>query len=108
MALIARFGPKEMLKFKLRALVEGGKKGGERSGEVRRREIKPWAEHATELAIGICGEFPDAADEPVAVEIVTRWKRETPPPGVRTLKRFLPELRKAGKLPKRAKRKGFV
>jgi hypothetical protein len=109
MALIARFRPEEVLKFKLRAQVEGGERGGKKSGEARRRENKPWARPATDLAIVIYAELPDASDETIAVEIMSRWKLERPlHPGVRTLKRFVSELRKAGKLPKRAKRKGFV
>jgi hypothetical protein len=102
-ALIARFGPEEVLKFKLRALVEGGQRGGKKSGEARRRENKPWARHATDLAQAICAELPDASHENVALEIVGRWKLERPPPGVRTLEKFVSELRKAETLPKRAK-----
>jgi hypothetical protein len=103
MTLTARFGPEEVLKLKLRALVEGGQKGGKQSGKTRSRENKPWAPHATDLARVIYAELPDASDEDIAVEIVTRWKLETPPPKVRTLERFVSELREAKKLPKRAK-----
>jgi hypothetical protein len=104
MALIARFEREEVLKWKLRALVEGGKKGGKKSGEVRRRENKPWAPHATDLAIVICGELADPSDENVAMEIVSRWKLEEPlPPTVRWLAKFVSDLREAGTLPKRAK-----
>ena len=103
MALIARFRPEEVLKFKLRALVEGGQRGGKKSGEARRRENKPWARHATDLAQAICAEFPDASHETVALEIVGRWKLERPPPGVRTLEKFVSEFRKAGTPSKRAK-----
>ena len=108
MALIARFGPEEVLKLKLRALVAGGRKGG-KNNRTRSRENKPWARHATDLAILICSKFPDASDEHVAVEIINGWKLETPlPPGVRTLKRFVSELRKAERLPMRAKRRGII
>jgi hypothetical protein len=101
-ALLAGFAPEEVLKFKLRALVEGGRKGGQNS-RTRSRENKPWAQHATELAQVIYSELSDPSDEDVAVEIKTRWKLEDlPPPSVRTLVRFMPELRPAGKLPKRA------
>ena len=103
MALIARFAPEEVLKFKLRALVEGGERGGKKSGEARRRENQPWASHATDLAKVICDKLPRPSNEDVAVEIVSRWKLETPPPGVRTLAAFMSELRKSGILPKRAK-----
>jgi hypothetical protein len=108
MALVAKLRPEEVLKLKLRALVEGGRKGGENS-RTRSRENKPWARHATDLATLICSKFPDASDEHVAVEIINGWKLETPlPPGVRTLKRFVSELRKAERLPKRAKRRGII
>jgi hypothetical protein len=103
MTLIARFAREEVLKFKLRALVRGGKRGGKKSAELRRRENKPWARPATDLAIVICGELPQASDETVAVETVSRWKLESPPPTVRTLATFVSELRRAGTLPKRAK-----
>jgi len=102
-ALLAGFAPEEVLKFKLRALVEGGERGGKNSGKARRRENKPWVPHASDLAKVICAELPKASNEYVAVEIVSRWKLETPPPGVRTLAAFVSELRKAGILPKRAK-----
>ena len=87
-----------------RRVVTGGRTGGKKSSERRRRKNKPWAPHATELARVICDELPHASDETVAVEIVARWKLETPrPPGVRTLATFVSELRKARTLPKRAK-----
>jgi hypothetical protein len=102
-ALLTGFAPEEVLKFKLRALVEGGERGGKNSGKARRRENKPWVPHASDLAKVICDKLPKASNEDVAVEIVSRWKLETPPPGVRTLAAFVSELRKAGILPKRAK-----
>jgi hypothetical protein len=102
MEMIARLGLEEAEKRKRRAMSEGGKKGGEKSGKVR-RENRPWAPHATELARVIYSEPSDPSDEEVAVEIKTRWKLEhVRPPGVRTLMRFIGELRQAGKLPKRA------
>jgi hypothetical protein len=102
MTLIASLGPKEAERRKRRALSEGGRRGGKKSGKVRGRENKPWAPHATELAQAIYSELPDPSDEDLAVEIKTRWKLEDPlPPTVRTLERFMPELREAGKLPKR-------
>jgi hypothetical protein len=102
MEMIARFGLEEAEKRKRRAMSEGGRKGGKKSGKAR-RENRPWAPHATDLAQAICAKLPDPSDETVAVEIVSRWKLETPPPGVRTLATFVSELRKAGTLPKRAK-----
>jgi hypothetical protein len=109
MARIARFGPRELSKLTLRAVVEGGKRGGKNSGKVRSRENKPWAPHATELAIAIDLDLPVASDEDIAFEIKAGWKLDSPPsPGVRTLTRFVSDLRNAGKLPKRAKRRGSV
>jgi hypothetical protein len=103
MEMIARLGLEEAERRKLRAMSEGGHKGGTKSGKTRSRENKPWAPHATELAQNIYSELPDASDEDVAVEIKTRWKLEDPlPPTMRTLERFMPDLREAGKLPKRA------
>jgi hypothetical protein len=97
MEMIARLGLEEAERRKLRAMSEGGQKGGIKSGKTRGRENKPWAPHATELARVIYSELPDPSDEDVAVEIKTRWKLEDlPPPSVRTLVRFMPELRPAG------------
>ena len=101
--MIARLGLEEAERRKRRAMSVGGQKGGKKSGKTRSRENKPWAPHATELAQVIYSELPDPSDENIAVEIKTRWKLEDPfPPTVRTLERFMPELREAGKLPKRA------
>jgi hypothetical protein len=103
MEMIARLGLEEAERRKRRAQSQGGQKGGKNSGKTRSRDNKLWAPHATELAQVIYSELPDPSDEDVAVEIKTRWKLEDPlPPTVRTLERFLPELREAGKLPKRA------
>jgi hypothetical protein len=103
MEMIARLGVEEAERRKRRAISKGGQKGGKKSGKVRGRENKPWAPHATELAQVIYSELSDPPDEEVAVEIKTRWKLEhLLPPSVRTLLRFIPELRQAGKLPKRA------
>jgi hypothetical protein len=104
MEMIARLGLEEAEKRKRRAMSEGGRKGGKKSGQTRSRENKPWYAHATELAQVYYSEFPDASDENIAVEIVSRWKlEETLPPGVRTLETFVADLRRDGKLPKRAK-----
>ncbi len=103
MEMIVRLGFEEAERRKRRAQSQGGQKGGKNSGKTRSRENKPWALHATELAQVIYSELPDPSDEDVAVEIKTRWKLEDPlPPTVRTLERFMRELREAGKLPKRA------
>jgi hypothetical protein len=104
MEMIARLGLEEAEKRKRRAMSDGGRDGGTNSGKARARENKPWAPHATELARAIYSELPNASNEKVAVEIVSGWKLETPlPPTVRTLEKFVSELRKARKLPKRAK-----
>ena len=102
--MIARLGLEEAERRKRRAMSKGGKTGGDKSGKVRSRENKPWPRRATELAQVICSELPGASNEKVAVEIVSRWKLETPlPPGVRWLETFVSELRRERKLPKRAK-----
>jgi hypothetical protein len=106
--LRAGLSPEEAEKIELHAeigrkVVTGGRTGGKESGKTRRRENKPWAQPATDLAKVICAELPDRSNETVAVEIVSRWKLQRPPPGVRWLETFVSELRKAGTLPKRAK-----
>jgi hypothetical protein len=104
MTLIASLGPKEAERRKLRAMSEGGQRGGEKSGKTRSRRNKPWAPHATELAQLIYSKRPSASDREIALKIVSRWELEhPPPPKVRTLESFVPELREAGNLPKRAK-----
>jgi hypothetical protein len=103
MEMIARLGLEEAEKRKRRAMSEGGRKGGKKSGKAR-REHRPWAPHATELRQVIYSQLPGASDGDVAVEIKTRWKLETPlPPTVRTLEKFVSEFRKPGTRPKRAK-----
>jgi hypothetical protein len=104
MEMVARLGLEEAERRKRRAQSEGGQRGGKKSGKVRGRENKPWPRHATELAQVICSELPGASNETVAFEIVSRWKLVTPlPPSVRWLETFVSELRRARKLPKRAK-----
>jgi hypothetical protein len=102
METIARLGLKEAEKRKRRAMSEGGRRGGKNSGKTR-KENRPWVPHATELEKVIRVEFPDASDETVAVEIVTRWKLEARPPGVRWVSKFVSKLREARTLPKRTK-----
>jgi hypothetical protein len=109
MALMASLGFEEVERLKLyaevgRRVVKGGQKGGKESGKTRRKENRPWVPHATELAKVICAKHPDYSNEKVALEIVSLWRLEEPsPPGARTLATFVSELRKAKKLPKRAK-----
>ena len=105
---VAGLSPEEAKEIELQAeigrkVVTGGKRGGTKSGETRSSENKPWAPHATELAQAICSEHSDYSHENVALEIVNRWKLETPPPGVRWLATFVSKLRKDKKLPQRAK-----
>jgi hypothetical protein len=101
MEMIARLGLENAEKRKRRAMSEGGRNGGEKSGKAR-KENRPWVSHATELAPAIFTELSEASDEKVALEIHDRWKLEHPPaPSVRTLVRFFNELREAGTLPKR-------
>jgi hypothetical protein len=103
MEMIARLGLEKAEKRKRRAMSEGGREGGKKSGKAR-RENRPWVPHATELRQVIYSELPGASDGDVAVEIKTRWKLETPlPPTVRTLEKFVSEFRKAGTPSKRAK-----
>jgi hypothetical protein len=109
MTLIATLGPKEAERRRRRAMSQGGQKGGKKSSKTRSRENKLWAPHATELAQVIDSEPPELSDDDFASEIKTRWKLESPlPPSMRTLKRFVSDLLKAGKLPKRAKRRDVV
>jgi hypothetical protein len=101
MEMIARLSLEETEKRKRRAMSERGREGGKNSGKAR-KENRPWVPHATELAQDFCAKHPDASNEQVAVEIVNGWRLETPlPPTVRTLEKFVSELREAGTLPKR-------
>ena len=101
MEMIARLGLEEAEKRKRRAMSEGGREGGKNSGKAR-KENRPWVPHATELAQDFCAKHPDASNAQVAVEIVNGWRLETPlPPTVRTLEKFVSDLREAGTLPKR-------
>jgi hypothetical protein len=104
MEMIARLGLEEAEERKRLAMSKGGRDGGTNSGKARARENKPWAPHATELAQEIHSKRPGASDREIALKIVSRWKLAQPlAPTVRTLDRFVSELREAGKLPKPAK-----
>ena len=81
--------------------IESGRRGGKKSGEVR-RESRPWVPHAEELALAV---DPNLSNEAIATEINGGWKRQdVDPPGIRTLAQFIAELRTAGKLPQRKTR----
>jgi hypothetical protein len=81
--------------------IELGRRGGKRSGEVR-RENRPWVPHAEELAFAI---DPNLSDEDIALAISDRWKLgDVNCPGHRTLVRFVTELRAGGRLPARTPR----
>jgi hypothetical protein len=82
-----------------------GKAAGKKSGAVR-KENRPWRSHAEELALEAYARDPSRSNEALAVEIFFSWrlnpdKGETKCPSVATLKRFVAELRRCGKLPPR-------
>jgi hypothetical protein len=80
---------------------ESGRRGGKRSGEVR-RESRRWVPHAEELALAV---DPHLSNEAIATEISGSWKsQDVDPPGTRTLVGFVAELRTDGKLPQRERR----
>ena len=80
---------------------ESGRRGGKRSGEVR-RESRRWIPHAEELALAV---DPHLSNEAIATEISGSWKsQDVDPPGTRTLVGFVAKLRTDGKLPQRERR----
>ena len=60
--MIARLGLEEAEKRKRRAMSDGGRKGGEKSGKAR-RENRPWIPHATELRQVIYAQLPGPQTE---------------------------------------------
>jgi hypothetical protein len=77
---------------------ETGRRGGKKSGEVR-RESRPWVPHAEKLALAV---DPNLSNEAIATEISGGWKRpDVDPPGIRTLMRFVAKLRSGAILPPR-------
>jgi hypothetical protein len=90
--------PKQVADLKRNHQSEIGKKGGLRSGEVRRNN-RPWVPHATELLREIYDKTPELASEPMAVEAIFRWKEIVKEPGLNTMKKFIVELRDKGHLP---------
>jgi hypothetical protein len=80
---------------------ELGREGGTKSGEARKANRR-WTAHAEELAIAGYERNANASNDIIAGEISDCWKlAEVHCPGVRTLSKFVSELRAAGKLPKR-------
>jgi hypothetical protein len=80
---------------------ESGRRGGKKSGEVRRKSRR-WVPHAEEIALTI---DPNLSNEDIANAITDRWKRaDVNYPGDRTLVRFVAQLRAAGTLPPREPR----
>ena len=78
------------------SVTELGRRGGKRSGEVRRKSRR-WVPHAEEIALTI---DPNLSNEDIANAITDRWKRaDVNYPGDRTLVRFVAQLRAAGTLP---------
>jgi Arc/MetJ-type ribon-helix-helix transcriptional regulator len=78
-----------------------------KSGAVR-KENRPWVPHAKELALTAQSADPNASDEKLATEIIFRWRRdpdkgEPKCPSVRTLSKFVAELRAREELPQRAR-----
>jgi hypothetical protein len=83
------------------SVTELGRRGGKRSGEVRRKSRR-WVPHAEEIALTI---DPNLSNEDIANAITDRWKRaDVNYPGDRTLVRFVAQLRAAGTLPPREPR----
>ena len=79
MEMIARLGLEEAEKRKRRAMSDGGRKGGKKSGEARegKQALGPPRDRAQASYLFSA---PWASDGDVALEIKTRWKLETPLP----------------------------
>jgi hypothetical protein len=81
---------------------EMGRAGGKKSGSVRKAS-RPWVLHATRLAIEACKRDPIASHETVAGAISDCWKlADVKCPGIRTLAKFVSDLRSNGQLPHRS------
>jgi hypothetical protein len=76
--------------------------GGIKGTETRRRKSEEgWRLIAREMAIKIRAEMPESSQDRVAGEIDTRWKVEEPKaPSHQTLKKFVAELERSGRLQK--------
>ena len=76
--------------------------GGIKGAETRRRKSEEgWRLIAGEMAIKIRAEMPESSQDKVAGEIDTRWKVAEPKaPSHQTLKKFVAELERSGRLQK--------
>lgn len=97
---IERFrAPAEMLLAQAR--LDMARAGGKKSGAVR-KEIRLWMPHARELALAAHSADPSASNDKLAGETVFSWRLHEPKcPSLRTLSRFVAELRDGGALPPR-------
>lgn len=97
----AHTGPQEALPEADRLLQKADQsRRGKISGE-KRRESRPWTDHAKDLALKIREEDSSLSQDRVASEIEMGWKLKLECPAHPTLKQFVSDLEKAGELPKR-------
>jgi len=85
---------------------EGAKTAGQKSRESRR--IIPdttWKPRALELAMLARERNPVLSQQDVATEIAMGWKLKIPTPGHSTLKAFIANLERTGKLSRATKSK---
>jgi hypothetical protein len=95
--------PKEIERIRAEARSLMASALGKRSGEVR-RENRPWAQHAEELALEAYSNDPARSNEKIADYISDSWKlADVRCPGHRWLAEFAAELRLIGRLPRRAR-----
>jgi hypothetical protein len=89
---------------KLKKLVEGGRKGAQRSVATRRARAERKADHILELAIAAIKADPSSSDSQVASEVEGGWKlKDIDCDSHRWLEGRVASLDKAGKLPPRTK-----
>jgi hypothetical protein len=97
------FSKEDIERFNKHARSEMARALGKRSGEAR-RENRPWAPHAEELAGAACAADPTRSNEKIADYILSSWKlAAVESPGHRTLTRFVSEIRTDGRLPPRTR-----
>jgi hypothetical protein len=85
--------------------VSRARTGGKRSGESRRREAdQTWKPHALLLAQNARRDNPTLSREKVAEAIQETWRLHIDVPAHSTLRNFIAELEKQGKLDRKAKR----
>jgi hypothetical protein len=92
-------------RFLAQARSEMARVRGRKSG-ASRKAARRWVPHANELALTSYSDDPRASDEKLATDITFRWrfdsqKGEPKCPSVRTLSRFVAELRAREELPQR-------